>query len=348
MDIKKLFEYKEAGLLSMQKHPTEDLLIWNYSQTVQFERKWDEITLACRGLITDSYGNVKARPFKKFFNLEEHEGNLPDGDPIVTEKMDGSLGITYQKADGSFAIATRGSFTSEQAIHATQLLQSKYANFVETLIPGFTHLFEIIYPSNRVVVDYGELDDLVYLGSVNTLTGEEIFISGFFKEPRLYEVKNWSLDALKAFQNAKDEGFVLLWPKTGFRLKFKFEEYKRLHKLLTGVNERTIWKMMSEGQSLKELMDRVPDEFFEWIEETSNTLGMGYVEILDKGVDLLNSIDLSALPETERKKAFAAHVASVENPVRAVAFALYDERDPKELIWRSLKPKGGRTFKLEV
>ncbi len=68
-----LEKYYNDGLLHKQTHPTLDLTIWNYSPKVQYERLWDEITIQCRGLVTNSKGDIVARPFKKFFNYEEHK-----------------------------------------------------------------------------------------------------------------------------------------------------------------------------------------------------------------------------------------------------------------------------------
>jgi len=66
--LQQLENYSQNGLLQKQTHPKFDLTIWNYSPKVQYERLWDEITIQCRGLVTNSKGDVVARPFKKFFN----------------------------------------------------------------------------------------------------------------------------------------------------------------------------------------------------------------------------------------------------------------------------------------
>ena len=65
-----LNKYHEEGLLYKQVHPTLPLTIWNYTEKVQYEGLWDEVTLACRGLITDDTGTPVVRPFKKFFNYD--------------------------------------------------------------------------------------------------------------------------------------------------------------------------------------------------------------------------------------------------------------------------------------
>jgi len=121
-------EYLKEGLITERKHPDFDLYIYNYTATVQYGRLWDDVTMLCRGLIIDGAGNIVARPFPKFFNLEEHrqEGMpaVPNESFDVFEKMDGSLGIAYVTPDGYWSIATRGSFTSPQAIRAQKMLES--------------------------------------------------------------------------------------------------------------------------------------------------------------------------------------------------------------------------------
>jgi len=70
-----LEKYYQNGLVLKQTHPTLDLSIWNYSPKVQYEKLWDDVTKICRGLVTNSEGKIIARPFKKFFNYEEHSVN---------------------------------------------------------------------------------------------------------------------------------------------------------------------------------------------------------------------------------------------------------------------------------
>jgi len=103
-----------------------DLALFNYSEKCTYGRVWDDITLQCRGLIVNRHtGEVVERPFPKFFNLGEqlNYGQLPqDLTYQVFEKVDGSLGILYRH-EFSYRIATRGSFTSEQALWATDFIQ---------------------------------------------------------------------------------------------------------------------------------------------------------------------------------------------------------------------------------
>jgi len=146
----KLQEYIDGGWVVSQRHPKLPLTIYNYSQKTQFEKNWDEITLSCRGLVLDDDGNVVARPFKKFFNWEEilhtvssEQLSMPFE---VFEKMDGSLGVGFWY-DGEFVIATRGSFTSDQAIKAKEMLKNYRIDLLNERggERDYTLLFEIIY-----------------------------------------------------------------------------------------------------------------------------------------------------------------------------------------------------------
>ena len=109
-----LNKYYEEGLVYKQVHPTLPLTIWNYTEKVQYDNLWDGVTIQTRGLVTDDEGNIIARPFKKFFNIEEKR-YVPTEKFDVYEKLDGSLGILFNYK-GEWIMSTRGSFISEQAI----------------------------------------------------------------------------------------------------------------------------------------------------------------------------------------------------------------------------------------
>jgi RNA ligase len=140
INLETLVKYRDDGWLLSQNHPTLPLIIWNYSQTTQYENYWDKITLSCRGLVTDDKGNIVARGFSKFFNIEE-EKYTPTENFEVWEKMDGSLLLVFWY-EGQWITATRGSFTSDQAIKGAELLK-KYNT--DIMFRHLTYCFEIIY-----------------------------------------------------------------------------------------------------------------------------------------------------------------------------------------------------------
>src|SRR5437016_6113784 len=141
MNLEGVAKLVQEGVVRAARHPSLPLTIYNYTAMCQYERRWCDISRMCRGLIVDDSGDIVARPFPKFFNLEEHSrSDVTFSKPFtVTEKVDGSLGVLYPSGD-NWAIATRGSFTSEQANRATVLYQRAYADFRPE--PGRTYLFE--------------------------------------------------------------------------------------------------------------------------------------------------------------------------------------------------------------
>lgn len=176
LDVDAIQREIEAGYINEQRHPTAPLRILNYSQRAQFDWRWNTETMQCRGLIVDDDWNVVSRPFPKFFSVEQLNGQVPVEPFEVYDKVDGSLGVLY-RANGSPYIASRGSFTSDQANWATELLRTKYSH--ASFDPGHTYLFELIHPENRIVVDYGLRRELVLLAIIETATGREVPLDSY-------------------------------------------------------------------------------------------------------------------------------------------------------------------------
>jgi RNA ligase len=345
IDIAKLQTLVTDGYLTCRPHPTADLIIWNYTPRCQFEHYWTPETLMCRGLITTGAGHIVARPFPKFFNLAEHQGDLPLEPFTVTAKMDGSLGILYWMPDGEPRIATRGSFTSEQAIRATQILQERYKNLIPYLqshSPNLlTYLFEIIYPANRIVVDYGEMEDIVLLAIIHTETGDEFnvrHISPLWPTPI---VKHYGgiadLAQLQAIQEDNAEGFVIRFD-SGLRLKCKFAEYVRLHRLITQVNARVIWDLLRNDQPFDELLERVPDEFYAWVKATRTSLLEQYNEITTQCIITYEEVE--TLPTRKEQAAIVTR-----SPYPGVVFAMLDKKPYVDIIWKMLRPSAEKPFR---
>lgn len=330
--------------INVQKHPTADLYIYNYSPKAQYDRLWNDWTLACRGLIMNDLYEVVARPFHKFFNLEETENLiLPDEPFEVYEKMDGSLGILYW-ADGKPAIATRGSFTSEQAIVATELLHTKYADAIKYIDPTKTYLFEIIYPENRIVIDYGDARKLVLLAVIDTKTGAEISLptvetryalslpNEYFEIVKRYDGLN-DLQALKSLEEYNREGFVVKF-KSGYRLKVKFAEYVRIHHIITRVSTINIWEYLKEGQELLPILERVPDEFYDWVKATHAKLLSDFAKIEAEAK--------SEFKVLATKKETALYYQTCKYP--AVLFKMMENRAYDHIIWKIVRPKFEKPF----
>lgn len=345
IDIDQFREHESQGLITCRSHPEFDLLIWNYTPKCQFDRAWNEVTLQSRGLITTPDGTIKARSFRKFFNIEEHQGPIPVTHlrPFkITEKMDGSLGILYFW-NGNPYIATRGSFTSEQALRGTKILYDKYSKFFPFFVSYCTYLFEIIYPSNRIVVDYGNKEDLILLAIIDTETGEEQDIHNPtwvnmwpFPVVNHYDGIKY-IHELKKLEEPNKEGFVIRF-ENGLRLKAKFSEYVRLHKLLTQCTARTIWELLRNNQSFDDLLQKVPDEFFQWVKTTRDTLQTQFnnIEIFAREIHT----QVKDLPTRKEQAAIV-----VKHAYSAVVFSMLDGKDYADIIWKQLRPQAEKPFK---
>lgn len=334
-----LEKYYQDGLLQKQTHPKHDLTIWNYTPKVQYDRLWDDITIQCRGLVTNSKGEIIARPFKKFFNYEEHSPeDIPNEHFEVYEKMDGSLGILFNYQD-EWILATRGSFTSPQAIKGAEILKKYKYKYLPS---DCTYLFEIIYPENRIVVDYGSEEKLVLLGSIQTNTGDEYNIYNENYEDLGFEIvttyKTWGegYDLLQEEISNDKEGYVIRF-KNGFRMKIKGEEYKRLHRILTNISNRDIWEHLKENKSFDEILDKVPDEFYDWVKETARDLTVRFENIDSDYNNIFNSIN------TINRKEFAEK--AIRYPHSNILFAMYDGKQTHNIIWKLIYPNYSKPFK---
>ncbi len=375
----------EAGHVSRKAHPELPLSIYTYTRTAQYERVWNQVTIRCRGLVADdATGAVVALPLPKFFNVGEHESgqpyapSLPDEPFEVYEKVDGSLAVVFHYA-GAWRVASKGSFISAQATWAQRRLDGRDTS---ALVPGVTYLAEILYPQNRIVVDYGERRDLVLLAAFGQ-DGTEV--------PLAEAAAHWEgigsvvtvwpampIDELITLTEASTmpggaaatgtdaEGFVLRFA-SGVRAKAKLAEYVRLHKVLTGVTERDIWRShgvqrfaglpakqlaqalgctladveASGGKPLDALLEQVPDEFDTWVREVVARLD-------DEAAQRERAIDeaFEGLAHFAADRGAFARAAKAlpDSGIRAAMFLRLDGRPTELAVWRSVRPQASDPF----
>jgi RNA ligase len=284
-----------------------------------------------------------ARPFAKFANLDQYGpqspfGELPIGQPFeIFEKVDGSLIVSFDIGHG-VELCTRGSFVSDQAQSAQSLWDRKFSDVV--LPDGITVLFEYVAPWNRIVVGYPH-EDLILLGALDIATGADVEFDAWpgrrtkrldgivdFDEARAYMLEHDTADA---------EGFVLRFvaqnPATpSRRAKVKYAQYLRLHRLVTGVSSITIWEHLSNGEPLDELLERVPDEFFDFVTSVRNRL-------LAQRDALVQAARAVAEPLTGLPRKDAALVITAQKAVPyGLVFGVLDGRDVEQMAWKQLRP----------
>jgi RNA ligase len=239
----------------------EGLEIFDYTQSCQFDKKWNKYNLLARGLLLcPAEKRVVGHTFQKFFNYGEHASDLPDLPFRATFKMDGSLGIVYHWK-GKWYVNTRGSFASPQAQWATKYIQQ----YTENLVPGTTYLAEIIYPENRIVVQY-DFSGMVLLGAYAAngleLEYEDLQVVG--QQTGLRVVESFpctNLEQLLALVKVFDEnqeGVVIRYPN-GHRIKVKGDKYTSLHRMIAEIRPLCIWEQLLLMK--EEDLSKIPDEF---------------------------------------------------------------------------------------
>jgi RNA ligase len=253
---------------------------------------------------------------------------------------------------GEWHLATRGSFTSEQAIKGMEIL-NKY-NRAE-LMENYTYLVEIIYSENRIVVDYGKEERLVLLGIIRTDSGEELDYITMSNEsdvtdiPLVMKYKTWGEDweTLKKEISKDKEGYVIRF-SGGMRMKIKGVEYVRLHKILTNFSTKDIWELLKNNEPLEPFLERVPDEFDDWVKRTVMNLRYSFHHIDERAGKMhdyfrygkYNDVDLEPT-----KKEFAEYAKQFPKELAAVMFKMWDKQPYDNIIWSMIKPKYEKPFK---
>ena len=337
--IQELNRLHQEGYLNRQKHPELDIFILNYSQKCQFEQLWNPITLMCRGLILDANYNIIARPIPKFFNIEEHKPeDIPNEPYEILEKKDGSL-IQIGWINDEIIISSRGSFTSDHAIKAREIIDKKYKKIIDAYrLDGLNLVFELVARFNKIVVDYGDIEDLFLITAIENDTGDEVPYNLLldFGFPIVKRYENLSISELKRLNFENEEGFVIKFD-SGFRIKVKFEDYVRLHRIVTNVSTKTIWEHLKDSKPLDDLLNNVPDEFFKWVKYTIKNFENQYKEIEDYCKQNFKFFDT--------RKECALYYQTKKYP--SVLFKMMESKPYDQIIWKLIKPKYEKPFKIE-
>ena len=224
---------------------------------------WHNLAKVCRGKIIDlDTKEVVSYPFDKFFNINEVEdtkiekikNHIKNANYIfATDKKDGST-IIVSKYKNAPLITTNGSFDNDQIDFAKKLFKTKYKSFLNNLEDGFTYIFEIIYPENRIVIDYGD-EEALYLLAVRDLKTQrllhlnkihEIANKYGFELPDVYDFKDIDtlINLAHTMKNANKEGWVLrIGNKDNeFMVKIKLDEYFEMHSVFGTVKLGFVYK----------------------------------------------------------------------------------------------------------
>lgn len=303
------------------------------------------IVQEARGIIFyEPTWEVVCYPFNKFFNVQEgHAADIDWNTAIVTEKIDGSI-IKLWFHLGEWHVSTNGTIDASKASLAqaaefgTMKAENYYDLFVyaankydflsvlDSLDKGYTYIFELVSPFNRVVVPYTETK-IYHIGTrSNWNFYEEDFDIGIEK-PRQFELS--SLDECLTAAGAlpfSEEGYVVRDWKFD-RVKIKSPAYVAAHHLKNN-------GVITYERILELVRNNAQDDFVAVYPE--------YTIMVDKIINGLSWFaqvvhnDWNAMPEFEEgdRKSYALWAKCQHAP--AFFFALLDghTKTLDEWLWK--------------
>ena len=302
------------------------------------------IVRECRGIILDESNGYRTVcvPFFKFGNIGE--SYVPEIDwttARIQEKLDGSL-IKLWHYNNIWHISSNGEVDARNAHISSALLENARKTDLYTLFneawdktdrrfddldKGFTYMFELTSPHNRIVVRYEETT-LRHIGTRdnNTLLECEMDIG-------ITKPWNYSFNTMEAcIESAKQlgynyEGYVVV-DQNFNRVKVKSPLYVALNHISQGVT--------THGNIVEIIKKNEQDEFLAYFPE--------FREVFE---DILTRIDSFIAKQTatlneiqslefETRKALAEEVTKTDCP--ACLFSLIDKKEPNARQWLLSRP----------
>jgi RNA ligase len=345
MSVKEAYDYyAKEGYLNA--HVNGGLTLYNYTDKCVFQNNWNFHTKSARGLVLDQDGNVIAKSFDKFWNLNERPETmlsaLPQETPELSDKYDGSMVSIFENPETKkWQAVTRGCWDNIQTQFANQWLGNGNSARLE---PSHTYIFELVAPWNRIVVAYSK-EDMILIGRTHTKGGFDFS----YKDVRDYALasgltpvyfESRPLNSL----NMEDpsvvnrEGFVARF-SNGLRIKIKYAQYILLHRILTGLSTKGIWESLAQGNEID--LSRVPAEFLDWFKSEKCKILDAHKELERRVKEVFNGT-----PKFATRKEYAAAFLQHKDIAPAL-FTLLDGKDCSEFLWEKVKPHGHATFQNE-
>lgn len=149
--------------------------------------------------------------------------------------------------------------------------------------PSKTYCFEIVYPGNKILVNYGGRRELALLAVIDTASGfdepnsalADIANSLGVRVARAFEVKDGDdVEALLRLDLENEEGVVVRFNENGERVKVEFPRYMELVKAANTkpevpLSQKVLEKLLKDPSSKTEtILGKSGDEFYDEIRAT--------------------------------------------------------------------------------
>lgn len=333
------------------------LVMFKYSQ---FDSDFmNPIVRECRGIILDEDTfDVVSYAFDKFGNYGEPY--CPEIDwktARVGEKLDGSLCKFVKFPDGNLLVSTNGSIDAfkaglqdqigcpystfgELVVEAVRVeaarrnmsaSDGKLAWLADMLKPGYTYMFELTSPYNKIVVPQTETR-LNFLGCRNNETFEEIYftdhpLAGVFRTPKVFPLGSLEECVSAAKELTLDhEGYVVCDAAFN-RVKVKSPLYVSAHYMRSddgSLSHRRAAELIKENQT---------DEFLTYFPEFKSDFDKmraaldAYAAGIDSAFAALTSLGMPT------RKAQAAWIMSNAKEMSGCLFKMLDGKVPNGHDW---------------
>ena len=357
----------------------DNLIIFKYNQ---FNSDFsNNVVKESRGIILEKETwKIVAYPFDKFFNYGESNAyNLSLKDSHILEKVDGSI-IKVFFYDDKWRIATNGTIDAEDASNMDGISFSKiffdiiskenFDELTKNFSPNLTYIFELIHPSNRIVVDYDGKRELVFIGlkeNDGKLRDFNIFYKSIKKKyekifkrlsirfPKKFNVVNVDdmaqLSQLADEHNNKGnnfEGFVVVQVEDDLvvgRVKIKSPKYIRLHHVATGDGVT--------NNLVRVLLDNEEQEFEVYLDKLPESVKEEYKLLKKRYFDLIGYLDIEGtfyrkMSLTLSRKDLALEIQSkVRHDRIGFIFTMVDKPEIKaiDMVQELYKKKGLKRIK---
>lgn len=287
-----LDELRERYSIMTKRHGLHDnLVLLKYNQ---IESPMGEpVVQECRGIILDQADDwrIVSFPYRKFFNHGEgHAAPIEWSTARVLEKLDGSLMTLYWYAN-DWHVSTSGTPDADSGVWGEGMTFGSL--FWETwdrmgwmrpesegVESGYSYMFELCCPENRVVVPHTERRLLLH-GARNLVTLAEENHREVAHRYGWDYARSWPLMTIDQCVSAADaldpmqtEGFVVVDGRFN-RLKIKSPKYVAIHHAKDGLSRKRFVDLARNGEEseflayfpqLRAEFDAIASEVAAWSE----------------------------------------------------------------------------------
>ena len=111
---------------------------------------------------------------------------------------------------------------------------------------------------------------------------------------------------------------------------FKFDEYVRLHKIMSWLSNKSIWESLKNWDDIEEIIKECPDEMNQTIKKEIKKMKDEYIQIESEA-----KIEYEKVKDKTRKEIWIDDTLDYKH----IIFSMLDKKDYEFKIWDIMKPR---------